>query len=315
VWSVHVDAAWGGYLATLFRRPDGGVYAREVLRKQFHYFPSQDVYDAFTSLHQADSVTIDPHKLGYIPYAAGAYVARNRRMIDFLAQDAAYVFDIEDTRQDIEHRMRHLGQYILEGSKPGASVAAVHVTHKVVPLHGEGFGRILRLTVGACEYFNDALEEWRQRMQDRVRVTVPILPDTNLICLALNPVGNTDLAAVNRFTRGVFSALSVDSGLPVQSRDFLASYTSIFRANLGQSTAQEMMGALGVDPATFLAHPAGQAGASDHLYVLRHTLMNPWLLFEEQGRNYIDRYLDVLERILDAELARLSTNPAPWATT
>lgn len=304
VWSVHVDAAWGGYLATLFRRPDGGVYAREVLRKQFHYFPSQAVYDAFTSLHLADSITIDPHKLGYIPYAAGAYVGRNRGVIDFLAQGAAYVFDIEAEPQDLDQRVRHLGQYILEGSKPGSSVAAVHVTHKVVPLHGEGFGRVLRFTVMACEYFNDALEEWKERMADRVRVTVPIMPDTNLICLALNPVGNRSLPRVNQFTRRVFGQLNIDAALPVQGRDFIASYTSIFRSNLGEEAASAMIQALGVAPESFVARPQGSPEASDHLFVLRHTLMNPWLLFEEEGRNYIDRYLDTLERVIDGELAR-----------
>src|SRR5690606_25455295 len=31
-FSVHVDAAWGGYLATLFRNPDGSLRAIDAMR-------------------------------------------------------------------------------------------------------------------------------------------------------------------------------------------------------------------------------------------------------------------------------------------
>lgn len=304
--AVHVDAAWGGYLETVFRRPDGQAHPREVLRKQFHYFPSRTVYDAFTSLHRADSVTIDPHKLGYIPYAAGAYLARERGMIDFIGQRAAYVFDLEDeaNAQTLEARLRHLGQYILEGSKPGASVAAAHVTHRVLPLHSEGFGKVLRHTIASCEYFFDALVELRQRLSDVVRITAPMEPDSNLICLAINPVGNASLARMNRFTRAVFSHLRVDPTQPVQHREFIASSTSLLVDKLPAEHAATILGELGVDPETFQAHPQGEDEA-DHIFILRHTLMNPWLLFEHEGSNTIDRYLEALEGLIRLELARL----------
>lgn len=310
--AVHIDAAWGGYLATMFRRPDGGVYPREVLRKQFHYFPSQTVYDAFTAIGRSDSITIDPHKLGYIPYAAGAYVARNRGMIDFIAQRAAYVFDVatereEATAQDVQQKLKHLGQFILEGSKPGSSVAAAYVTHRVIPLDGEGFGKILRHTVRCCEYFFDALEEWREKVSPYVTVTTPIPPDSNLICLAINPVGNTSLAAMNRFGRQLFSHLNVDASKPIQQRDFIASYTSLLHGALDATRGEEILGELGVSPTTFVPSAevdAGEHGVlDDHIFILRHTLMNPWLMAEEDGANYIDRYLDTLEALITASLS------------
>lgn len=299
--AVHIDAAWGGYLATMFRRPDGGVYPRELLRKQFHYFPSQTVYDAFTSLGRSDSITIDPHKLGYIPYAAGAYVARNRGMIDFIAQRAAYVFDVAEEREqggksDAQQKLKHLGQYILEGSKPGSSVAAAYVTHRVIPLHGEGFGKILRHTVRCCEYFFDTLDEWRQEVAEYVTVTTPIPPDSNLICLAINPVGNTSLAAMNRFGRAIFSHLNVDATKPIQQRDFIASYTSLLHDAFDTERAAEILTELGVEPSTFT--PSARDAQDDHIFILRHTLMNPWLMAEQEGTNYIDRYLATLKALI-----------------
>lgn len=129
--------AWGGYLTSVFRAPDGSFRAREDVASGFRHFPSSMVYDAFLSVREADSITVDPHKLGYIPYAAGAYVARNREVTDFIAQRAAYV---------------------------------------------------------------------------------PFEPDSNLICLALNPEGNEDLAPMNRFGRQVFGRMKVDAEQPCSSR-------------------------------------------------------------------------------------------------
>ncbi|MHC4850340.1 MAG: pyridoxal phosphate-dependent decarboxylase family protein, partial [Planctomycetota bacterium] len=71
-FGLHIDAAWGGYLTSVFRKEDGGLVDRAALRAQFRYFPSNRVYGAFSALHEADSITVDPHKLGFVPYAAGA---------------------------------------------------------------------------------------------------------------------------------------------------------------------------------------------------------------------------------------------------
>src|SRR5690606_21197753 len=73
-FAVHVDAAWGGYLATLFRNADGTLRSRKEVAAEFIHFPSARVHAAIAALGQTDSVTIDPHKLGYIPYGAGAFI-------------------------------------------------------------------------------------------------------------------------------------------------------------------------------------------------------------------------------------------------
>ncbi|MCB1844405.1 MAG: hypothetical protein KDI09_15700, partial [Halioglobus sp.] len=85
-FAFHVDAAWGGYLSTIFRKADGGLRARKDMRKQFQFFPSPSVYEAFRALEKADTVTVDPHKLGYISYGAGALVARDHRLTSFVGE-------------------------------------------------------------------------------------------------------------------------------------------------------------------------------------------------------------------------------------
>lgn len=302
--AIHVDAAWGGYLTTLFRERDGSCTPREQMRQRFAYFPSKGVYDAFAALREVDSITVDPHKMGYVPYAAGAYVARDRRTAEFVTQKAAYVFDVEGSAEDVPmgERLKNLGQYILEGSKPGSAAASVYVTHNVLPLDREGFGRILEPTIRASEVFFDHAEQARQRLADRVKITVPFEPDTNLVCLVINPAGNTDLAEMNRFGRALFSELKVDPTQPVQMHRFIGSYTSLLYGRVPEAEASRILDEVGIDAATFVEVPQDEARESDHIFVLRHTLMNPWLLREREGRTYIDAYWDWLQAAIERHL-------------
>lgn len=306
-FGLHVDAAWGGYLLSMFRDVDGGLISRDAIREQFRYFPSNRVYAAFSAVSEADSITVDPHKLGYVPYAAGAFIARNRRVVDFLTQKAAYVFDLGDAEveQTMDEKLGNLGQYILEGSKPGAAAAAVYVTHKVVPLDETGFGRLLSETVHHCERFWEQAKVYAEKWKDKVRLTVPFEPDTNLVCLALNPVGNTSLAAMNRFGRAVFADMKVDPSRPVQVKTFIGSYTSLTKDNLEGAQSERILTELGIDPDTFVTMPKDPERDADHIFLLRHTLMNPWLAAAVDGRDYIDLYWEYL-----GELIGVSERPA-----
>jgi len=305
-FGIHVDGAWGGYLTTVFRRPDGSFMDRSDFSDEFTYFPSETVHAAFRAIADTDSITVDPHKLGYIPYAAGAFIARDREVVDFIAQQAAYVFDLGDREHHIPRReqLHRLGQYILEGSKPGAAAAAVHVTHNVLPLHSDGLGRLVRLTLRSCERFWDSAQIMAERLAGRVTLIVPFEPDSNLICLALNPAGNRDLARMNAFSREIFARMKVDPTQPVQAKTFIGSYTSLEKGNLPSGQADRILHDLGIDPVTFVAAPEALDRDADHIFILRHTLMNPWLLDGPGKRSYIDLYWEYLEDVIDEVLER-----------
>lgn len=299
-FGVHVDAAWGGYLASIFRAPDGSILAREKLRETFRYFPSEHVYNAFAALAETDSVTVDPHKLGYFPFGAGAFVCRDSEMMDFMTQNADYIFDAR-TRPDEGYRgkFRSLGRYILEGSKPGAAAAAVCVTHRVLPLHCDGFGRLSHCTIENCEYFFDRIRETGRELASHARLVVPVEPDTNLICLAINPEGNTSLAEANRFTRRLFEHLKVDASQPVQVKQFFGSYTSLDPDALGPDETARILSDLGLDPS---ALTQGGEDVDRKIFILRHTLMNPWLIDTVNSINYMDAYCDYLRDLVLQEL-------------
>src|SRR5690606_31108583 len=149
-----------------------------------------------------DSVTVDPHKLGYLPFGAGAFVCRDHRAMALLAEPADYVFR-EGHSDDYAAQYRQLGQFIPEGSKSGAIAAAVYVAHRVLPLDHAHFGLMPRHTVLAAETFQARAQRFAREMAGTVHAMVPFPLDSNLVCLALNPHGNRDLARANRFVHAL----------------------------------------------------------------------------------------------------------------
>ena len=63
---------------------------------------------------------------------------------------------------------------------------------------------------------------------------------------------------------------------------------------------RRILGSIGIDPATL--DPDG-ANDNDRLVILRHTLMNPYLVDHANGISYIDRYLAYLGGRIRALLA------------
>ena len=284
-FGVHVDAAWGGYLATLFRNPDGSLRREENVREGFATFPRPATYAAFAALAETDSVTVDPHKLGYLPYGAGAFVCRDQRAVALLSEEADYVFDGE-AAPGYMARYRRLGQFIPEGSKSGAAAAAVYVMHKVLPLDHLNFGQLPRQTVLAAEAFAARAQRFAAGIADIAHACVPFAPDSNLVCLALNPVGNRDVAVASALVRNLHEEIRCDPGRPLQVKEFFGSITTLRADALGADELAGIAARLGLDA-------RGLEG--QRLVILRHTLMNPFLLDAENGISYIDRYFDFLD--------------------
>ena len=303
-FSVHVDAAWGGYLATLFRHEDGSLRSRAEVASDYVQFPTAAVHAAFAALADTDSATVDPHKLGYLPYGAGAFICRDHRAMALLAERADYVFHAS-TPDSYLARYRSLGQFVPEGSKSGAAAAAVYVTHKVLPLDHRHFGRLPRATVRAAEAFHACAQRFALDIADQLHVLVPFAPDSNLVCLALNPCGSHTVAQANAYVRALHDTLRCDPSQPLQTKEFFGSVTSLQPQMLGEADTVRILAALRLDP-----HSLGSDADSDRLVILRHTLMNPYLIDHENGISYIERYFEFLGRRARALAATASAGIA-----
>ncbi|MBS0571316.1 MAG: pyridoxal-dependent decarboxylase [Proteobacteria bacterium] len=297
-FAVHVDAAWGGYLATLFRNEDGSLRPRADVAAEFEYFPSPELYAAFAALGGTDSVTVDPHKLGYLPFGSGAFVCRDHRAMDLLAERADYIFHAQAPRDYME-RFRSLGQFIPEGSKSGAAAAGVYVAHKVLPLDHRHFGRLPHATVRATEIFYERAQRFSAEVADRLHVRVPFEPDSNLVCLALNPRSNRSLAQANAFLWRLYDLLRPDTHQPLQVKEFFGSVTTLRPDLLGAAETARIYRSLGIDSAP-----------DDPLLILRHTLMNPQLIDHENDISYIHRHFQFLPHSID-RLPTAGTADAP----
>ena len=130
-FAVHCDAAWGGYLSSMYRDDDGFRLLATIPE-----FPmSEYVREQYDALKEADSITVDPHKAGYVPYPAGGLCYRNSALRDQISLKSPVIFHNQSEPT--------VGIYGIEGSKPGAAAAAVYLAHRVIRPTRTGYGKIL----------------------------------------------------------------------------------------------------------------------------------------------------------------------------
>ncbi|HLO85859.1 MAG TPA: pyridoxal-dependent decarboxylase [Nostocaceae cyanobacterium] len=166
-FTVHADAAWGCYFASMIRDDEPGtVQTPSDLVPQIPM--SEYATRQFQALSYADSITGDPHKSGYVPYAAGALCYRNSAMRDLVTFKAPYVAhgEAEPT----------VGIYGVEGSKPGAAAAAVYLSHKVIRPTKSGYGKIHGQALFNCNKLYARLLCMAKPSDRFVVVPVPRLP-------------------------------------------------------------------------------------------------------------------------------------------
>ncbi|ETS84850.1 hypothetical protein PFICI_02875 [Pestalotiopsis fici W106-1] len=163
-FAVHCDAAWGGYFASMLRdRYRGGP-------GDTPYVPaiplSLYTKTQLQALKHADSITIDPHKSGYINYPAGGLCYKDGRMRYLLTWTSPIVFHDGDDQGS-------MGVYGVEGSKPGASAVAIWLTHRSLGLDKDGYGRLLGEAMFSCAKLYCHWATMAPRYKDELEHKVP----------------------------------------------------------------------------------------------------------------------------------------------
>ena len=307
-FSLHADGAWGGYVRSLFfdseNRP---VETPSQIRDLTRSWPEDALFSAYQALHETDSVTIDPHKLGYIPYPCGTVLFRDPRVRDLLTVDAPYIFTGEERPE-----RPFIGKYILEGSKPGAAAAAVWFAHRVIPLNQSGYG----LLIGKS--FQSAQElAWRvgRELAPEMAARGVLLrlltdpPNGNIVCFVVNEEGNSCLTTMNRVNHAIYDELKFQPGSVLQEHNFILSSTSFHYPQYGRPTSkgthsmEEHLTALGIAPGEF-----ARVGT---IRVLRCTVMAPWLTLSRGGHpDYSIAFANVLRETI-AKILPPALEPVP----
>lgn len=190
IWH-HVDAAYGGFFCSMLRK-NPTMQLKPAL--------SSDHLEALAAIGRTDSVTLDPHKLGYVPYSCGTFLARDLRDYTCVRIHAPYL-DYKDNQQT---RLMDRGPYTLEGSRSATGAVATWLTARSIGLDQAGYGLILARTV-------------RQRHKVEAELvgklaSAYVYPgcDTNLLCFCIADQGEP-LSATNARTLRVLERLASES--------------------------------------------------------------------------------------------------------
>jgi glutamate/tyrosine decarboxylase-like PLP-dependent enzyme len=298
---LHSDACYGGYAASVIRNPDGSVRSAEAIRgstgaipdSDGSVWPSESWVRSMAALEDTDSVTIDPHKLGYIPYPAGAIVFKDRRARELVAVDPPYLTPTQGlhSAEDL-----FLGRFVFEGSKPGAAAAAVWLSHKVLPLDATGHGTLVGRTVAGARLLHRAL---REVDGTPFRLVVLPDPDLNIVCFLLTHPDFQTLTEVNALNEGIYARMSLSE--PGATPDYILTRTR-FQTPMYDGAIKPILDALRVGSVE-----AWREGGAEGLVVLRATVMDPFLV-DPTGPDHVGGFVAT---VLREAAATLSGQPSP----
>ncbi len=300
---VHSDACYGGYAAAVTRRADGSRRrAAEIRASTGTDWPSDEWVKAIGALEGADSVTIDPHKLGYVPYPAGAILVRDRRARELVAVDPPYLLPAEDIRPSEETFDRPIHPRRLEAGRVRRSGLA---QPQGGPPDERGYGYLIERTVIGARKLHAAL---RNARLDPFRVIVLPEPDINLVCYLVYHPGRHSLAGVNALNEHIYQQMSMLR--PDDSPEYIITRTR-FQSPMYDGAVDPLLDDLGVASAE-----EWRASGAQGLVVLRSTVMDPYLSSPAQD-GQLAGFLAALGRASETALAAttaLATAP-PASTT
>ncbi|TNE70222.1 decarboxylase [bacterium] len=249
IWH-HIDAAYGGFFCALEREENP--------------YLSDSMKLALNAMGSANSITIDPHKLGYVPYASGAFITQNKNEYYLNTIHAPYIdFKPEQDK----------GPQTIEGSRSAAGAVSTWLTSKTIGFDADGYGMILNRTIKARVLLEKLLAE--------ASPNIFIAPhsETN-ICLFTVAKPYEPLSMTNRRTLKLYEQYSSST-----DRSFFVSKTQLGMKSYGayiKSYAEKWNAQLD----------------EEGLVLIRLTLMNPFFTTNETKVSYPEAFVaDILASI------------------
>ncbi|MBW8890578.1 MAG: decarboxylase [Fibrobacteres bacterium] len=349
-FSVHVDAAWGGYHASLLRQPFEMDWAFPVApvdpplggcapqRRASQSAPviglGAESTRHYLALAEADSVTVDPHKQGHIPYPAGAICYRNSAIRDLVKFSAPVLGPIipQGIAQVSVKTDELVGVFGVEGSKPGSGAAAVFLAHRMLRPDITGFGRLIGMEMyqsklvfaqlvvmgtlnpdvrivplgapASLELCGTILAlDGSQPNVDLLAKMAEIGPDLNVLCYLFNfkhdGAFNQDPDLLFYFNQAIYGRLNLRPG-KYETCNLILSRTLLSTDSYGNDFILSLLRELGFQ--TPVPPP--------FLMALRSTEANPWLTNDVNGNLYLSRFrtyiMDAVDEALK-EVKRMQT--------
>ncbi len=290
-------------------------FSKGIINKEIKLaWDDLNVIKAFLTFKEADSITIDPHKLGYIQYPAGVIAFKNANIVQFIAQKASYISKVKNGVEKIfMDEVNSIGPYIIEGSKPGASAVACWLSEKTIPFNLKNHGEILKATLLNSRRFLFLMNKLNRenigisfRKENRVTKKpyriVPVYEniDTNLVCFFILPMIwndenksnvlmskdiNLDLKFMNDLNENIYKRFTIinqgDNYIFPHSIKFFLSRTKFTAEQYSYASIKKILEDNYIKKEQY---------EKEGLFILRATLMNPW--HYNQNSDDIDYYFE-----------------------
>jgi glutamate/tyrosine decarboxylase-like PLP-dependent enzyme len=273
---VHVDAAYGGYAAAMLRSSQEGQVALSAPTYFYKLSGSdlaQDPYvrhweESFRRLEamkDSDSVTVDPHKMGLLPYPAGVIVFKDSRVKNTVSCEAPYLFDGETVDA-------FPGRYTLEGSRPGHVAAGVYLAHEVLELNQFHHGAAIGRSMLAARELHKKLHEFVSASRKELKVQFLAMPALNILNYIVCHPEVKSLREQNVFTNLILEEFSADAdrNRPIPDFEFFLVSTELPLSKY-RGVLESFLANAGI-------HPTASEWESDSLKVFRSVVMHPHLL-------------------------------------
>lgn len=228
IWH-HIDGAYGGFYASMKRSSSLDVkFKKDLFAMKF-----------------SDSITIDPHKLGYVPYASGCFICRDKKHYRSVNNSAPYV--------DFKSKLQP-GPYTIEGSRSAAGAIATLLSAKTIGFNENGIGSVIERSMSVAKNLSSMLANNKD-------IRVLSVPNSNIICFYILK-NASNLSQVNKNTIRLFNKLSENDPEKKQKRFYVSK--TILNKNYSK-----MIGSVCLKDRL--------VRDNDELFLIRCTIMNPFL--------------------------------------
>lgn len=318
VW-LHIDAAYGGYYASFFNKPllkpdskfNENFCKIDRLKSEFKILKNwlnKDILEDFKSIRKSDSITVDPHKMGYVPYSVGAVLYNDNRVKPFIEKKAPYLASSED--DSFDPSKLNLGSSSLEGSRSGAAALACYLSSKVIPNNLNGYGQLMAETFQNARALIDYMNSnnfAKENKNSSIQIQVQPLYDslTNIVCYAVG-VREIKLSPeeMNRLNERLYEEMSAEKNKLLNDYKFIVSKTELEYCNdngdlIYAEHIDDFLNRFGVD---FKRDDLKKTKYK--LLLLRSALMNPMMTKESRKEIYND-YFIYLETLVNKILPEL----------
>ncbi|UEQ29325.1 pyridoxal-dependent decarboxylase [Proteus mirabilis] len=203
---IHIDASQLGYMKSLFLDENNSIIPYNILCDKLKQEApllelTSDIYDSFTQLSRADSVSFEPFQAGFSPYPTGIVCIKDARLSRFLANPPKLCPEEGNIPDEID------------GIQSAPAVASMWGIHQLYAFNNFGYGQCAQNQWEARVKLEQQLKQENEFEKSGISYAIHILPvsDFNKLTFAIALKGNQCLKIQNQLNNAIYKNLEIKS--------------------------------------------------------------------------------------------------------